>query len=168
MKWFTMFTNALNAYWNMMSADLPRAVKSGQIMHALGDVTAMSLSGVGIALVAGALHGGDDERKKKRMAVGILSQYTDSIPLLGAYVTALLETSMGLPTYGGAIEIFPAAKSFTTAVSATAKEDYEKAVENVIEGLGYALGLPVPGPRRIIRAVGQKYFGALLGWTKEE
>ncbi len=167
-KWFTMFTNALNAYWNMAVYDIPQAVKEKNILKAAGDITAIALSGAGIAIACGALVGDDDEDKKKKMISGIFSQFTDSIPIVGSTATSIMNTGMGLKTFqGSGVQIFPAGESIRKGVSAITNEDYEKAFEYMIEGSAYAAGLPVAGPKRVIKAIEDKYPGALIGLKEE-
>ena len=167
-KWFTMFTNALNAYWNMAIYDIPQAVKEKHILKATGDITAIALSGAGIAIACGALVGNDDEEKKKKMMSGIFSQFTDSIPIIGSTATSIMNASMGLKTFqGSGVQIFPAGESLRKGVNAITNEDYTKAFEYMIEGSAYAAGLPVAGPKRITKAITKKYPGALIGLKEE-
>jgi hypothetical protein len=167
LKWFTMFTNALNAYWNMLAWDIPQAVKAGQLLHATGDLTAIAISGLGIALVAGALAGDDEEEKRKRLMVGIFSQYTDAIPLLGTQASGLLKTILGMPTFSGTgVSLFPAGDRLSRALSAASRQEYEAALAAMLEGTALALGLPTSGPKRAMQAFAKQNAGLLLGWKE--
>lgn len=161
LTFFTMFTNALNAYWNVLSFDIPLALRQGQVLHAMTDFTAIAISGAMIALMSGALVGGDDEKKRKEIARGILKQYTATIPIVGSLISGTLEG------YASGFNIYPAVGKIATAVRAASREEYEKAVAAAAEGMAFALGLPITGPKRVIRAVEEQYIGALLGWKKE-
>jgi len=161
LTFFTMFTNALNAYWNVLSFDVPMALRQGQVLHAMTDFTAIAISGAMIALISGALVGGDDEKKRKEIAKGILKQYTATIPIIGSLITSALEG------YSRGFEIYPAVGKAFTAVRAASREEYGKAVAAAAESLAFASGLPVTGFKRILTAAQKQHLGALLGWKEE-
>jgi diguanylate cyclase (GGDEF)-like protein len=168
MKMFTMFTNALNAQWNMMAYRIPAAIRQKKYLHAVGDAVALALCGLGIALVSGAAYGGDDEDKKKRLVVGLFSQYTDSLPLVGSYVTSALERGAGVKTFvPSGVTPFPWGANVVNTVGAITQGDVNKAFANIIEGTAYGVGLPVSEPKRAWKAFVEKNPALLLGWKKE-
>lgn len=167
-RWFVMFSNQLNAYWNMATFDIPQAIRDRNAYKAAADIVAISMAGVVIAVVSGALAGSDDEEKKKKMIIGTFQQYTDAIPIVGSMATNLVKTAAGVKTYStSGVDLFPAGEAARKAIRALNREDYEKALKYMIEGTGYAAGLPVAGPRRVYDAINEQYPGALIGLPKE-
>jgi hypothetical protein len=168
MKFFTMFTNALNAQWQMIAFRIPQAFRQKQYLHALGDAIALALCGLGIALASGAAYGDDDEEKRKRLVLGLFSQYTDSIPLVGSIATNAIAKAAGVQAYSSeGVNPFPWGPKVLSAVSAIQDRDVKKALAYAAEGTALGLGLPTSGPKRAIDALIDKDPALLVGWKKE-
>jgi hypothetical protein len=159
-RWFTMFTSALNSLWNIALVDVPLAVKNRQIMHAAGNLTAMILSGVAIAVASGALSEDDPEERKKRLRAGAWVQFVDMLPYVGSDISAMIQ---GRPT-GQGVKFFPGIEGVASSVKAIQDGDIEKAVRGLSEGLLFGAGLPVTGPKRLLKALESGEVSDLMGW----
>jgi len=88
------FTQPLNVIWNNIRNDLPQAAKEQQYGRIMGFITAYALSGLAIGLTAVARgRGPDDDDDGEAWARfwihASTSQFTDSIPFIGQYVSGL-------------------------------------------------------------------------------
>lgn len=159
-RWFTMFTSALNALWNIMGVDVPRAIRNKQFLHATGDITALVLSGVGIAIASGALAEDDPEERKRRLIAGAWSQFLDTIPFIGSEISAMIQ---GRPT-GQGVKFFPAIQGLNLGIRALRENELEKAARALGEAVLFGAGLPVTGPKRLLRALESGEVTDLMGW----
>jgi hypothetical protein len=165
MKWFTMFTSELNATFNRLAFDVPAALRNGMILQAMGDVVSMAMAGTAIALASGAFAGDDDEKKKKNLALGIGSQFISSVPIIGSDLLSILS---GKTYQAGGVKLIPSISFLTTIPSNVAKEQWDKAVANLAEAAAFTVGLPVAGPRRVIKMANTGDWEALLGWPEKK
>lgn len=167
LKWFTMFTSDLNSTYNRLAFDVPAAVRNGQILHAFTDMLTFAIAGTWIALASGALHGDDEEKKRKKLILGVFSQYFEAVPFVGNDVWAALS---GKTFQSGGVKIFPAISYVQSIPADIAKEEWGRAVTHLAEAAGFFVGLPVSGVRRTAKLVATGDVEALLGWPvkKEE
>ena len=157
-----MYTNSLNALWNLIRYDIPAAYKNNQVAHWIGDITALTLSGVGIAMATGALYGGDDEERMQRILRGIAGQYADTVPYIGTLIGSVLRQE----NIQEGVNPLSAITPFAKGVQSIMKGDWDKAAWDALEGLGYIYKLPVIGPKRIIKAIREDRPEGILGWKE--
>ncbi len=160
LRWFTMFTSALNSLWNIAAVDLYLAAKNHRIWHAAGDVAALVLSGVGIAIASGALADPDPEERKKRLLAGAWTQFVDMLPYVGSDVSAFIQ---GRPT-GQGVKFFPSIQGLTLGARALVEGDIERAVRGLGEAMLFGVGFPVTGPKRILKSLETGKVVDLMGW----
>ncbi len=169
LKWFTMFTSELSQTWNRLSFDVPAALRNGQYTRALADLISFSIVGMGIALASGALHGDDDEKKRKKLILGTFSQLIEAIPFIGSDLYA---TISGRPFVGGGVRFFPAMANIQKLVPQMQKAaetgEWETTILSLAEAIALVGGIPFVGPRRGYQAAKRGDLEALLGWPKEE
>lgn len=111
LKMFLAFTRQLNQIWNMYSADVPQAIKQGNFLKAVGDITAIALSGLLIAMM------GQKSMPKdpKEAALWMLDQFVVSIPILGNQLEPFL---IGKGYVGRGAEIIPGAQKVVQDIQA--------------------------------------------------
>jgi hypothetical protein len=164
LKWFTMFTSELSAIWNRLSFDVPMAIRRGELLKAGADLAAIGLVGIGIAIASGALHGDDDEEKKKAILRGIAAQFADSLPFIGRDVSNVLQNDRYFDT---GVSLIPATEYLQKAIYQLGREDYEKALGSAARLGALLTGLPMIGVGRAMEAINQDDLAALLGWANE-
>jgi hypothetical protein len=114
LKIFLAFTRQINQIWNMYSADIPQEIKQGKFLKAIGDVTAIALSGLFVAMM------GQKSMPKdpKEAALWMLDQFVVAIPLIGNQLEPLL---IGKGYHTGA-EIIPGMTKMVTDIQALVGE----------------------------------------------
>ncbi|MCX6069745.1 MAG: hypothetical protein NTU91_02640, partial [Chloroflexi bacterium] len=166
MKWFTMFTSEMSAIWNRLAFDVPAAIRNGQLLSASADLLSIGIGGLGIALASGAMHGDDPEKKKQMLMVGFFGQYFEAIPLIGNDIYSgfsTLVTGKSRAANQG-VRIFPYLDFVNRVPGNINADNYDKAIENLVQAMAMAAGLPVSGPKRMIKAISTRDAAALLGW----
>jgi hypothetical protein len=167
LKMFTMFTSELSAIWNRISfglVNLPNSVKNGQWTVFLGDLISISMSGVAIAAMSGALHGDDPDKKKKMMFNGLWAQFVDSIPLAGSDISSFLQGKWR----GGGVKLLPMLDYFYLIPADVKNEDLVKAFTDTLKGIGFTVGAPVTAVDRFVQTIQTGDVGRLLNWPKEK
>jgi hypothetical protein len=164
-KWFTMFTSELNAIWNRLSFDVPLALRRKEFLRAMADVTSIAMAGMFIALASGALQGDDEEKKRKRLLLGLASEFVESWPIVGNDVFSILSDKR---FQSGGVKLVPAVSAATETFKQVTEGDWDTALKNMLETLSFAMGLPYAGPRRAIKAIRTGDVRALLGWPEEK
>lgn len=156
-----MYTNSLNALWNILRADIPRAFRQHQYIHAIADLTALTLSGVGIAIALGALAPGeDDDERFEEILRTVLGQFADMIPYIGTLIGAVIRQERMM----GGVNPLTVVEPFAKAVNDLSRGEVVDMAGDVIEGLAYIYKLPVIGPKRIIKAARSGKAETILGW----
>jgi len=145
-------------------------LRKGMIRQAFGDVLSSWMVGVFIAIASGALHGDDDEQKKKKVIMGLFSQYFEAIPFLGQgmYTGLRVATGTGSAFQSSGVQLFPAMTYVNTIPKNIAKEEWDKALLNLVEAAAFTVGLPVSGPRRAFKVATTGDWEQLLGWPAEK
>ncbi len=164
-KWFTMFTSELNAIWNRLTFDVPLALRRKEFLRAVADVTSIAMAGMVIALVSGALAGDDEEKKRKRLLLGLASEFIESWPIVGNDVFAILSNKQ---FQSGGVKLMPAFSMGVQTFKEITQGDWDSALKNLIETTSLGVGLPLIGPRRAVKAVITGDVRALLGWPEEK
>jgi hypothetical protein len=154
-----MFTSSLNSFWNMITYDIPAEVKSGQVHKAIGDATAIALTGVAMALCMGVGGGKEPEDKWKEYLKAAGQQFTDSIPLFGAFTTNVL---MG-GYYRGGVNPFPVFDDIYKIKKQLTEGDIDDAVWLSFIGAARASGLPAVEMNRIYKAASTGNWSLALG-----
>lgn len=167
---FLQFQSALNVIYNNLRHDLPNAVKEHQYGTAVGILVSYAIAGVclnaGVKLLKKAF--GDDEDKDLEnplaYAFFALTQGTDSIPLVGEYVTkiskGIFTGDMG-KTYSDSL--YPAFDKVFKGIQYIGKDDWEKATSQFLQGSGMILGMPVYSIREGFEAIKEGSLKALTG-----
>lgn len=163
---FTQFQTALNVIWNQVSYDIPVAIKNKQYRFAIKQVSSYVLAGILLGMVTRGKED-DDETKLDDFFFWSLTQFTDSVPLIGSQVTSLWrqtvtgqkDTPYSSPLMPAIDELFSGAKDLTEG-------DWAGSAKNFSQGIGLFLGLPASGTKELIRTVNEGP-GALLGRRKE-
>lgn len=158
---FLQFTTSLNVIWQNIRYDLPNALKRKQWKQAIGTLTGYVLAGVLVGMVSEGLPeptGDDDKDKEKRLrkiAYYSITQFTDSIPILGNIATNTAERLVaGENKYQGNSDLFPIISKIQNGLYAAEREDYLKALSNFGLAAGLAAGVPVSGLKEAGYTVG--------------
>lgn len=169
-KWFTMMTSDLSAKWNRLSFDVPAALVNRQIGYATMNLISISLSGLAIAAMSGAFSGDDEEEKKKALVFSLFSQHLEALPLVGNDFSSAIQRSIGIGNRfaSSGVKLIPAMTYLERIPSQFVRKDWGRMAENLAEGVGMTVGLPVSGPRRAIKTAITGDWTQLLGWPAEE
>lgn len=161
-KLITQFQTALNVIWNNFTYDLPNAVRNKQWGFVVGTIGSYAVAGIGLGLMTEGLKGDDDEPDHSRWIYWSMSQALDSVPLIGAGVSAVARQAItGEKRQFYASSVFPAADELLSAASRATAGDWDKAAVDFAESVGIGLGLPVSGVKEAIAAPGNP--GRLIG-----
>lgn len=178
-KILLQFQTSLNVIWNNIRYDLPQAIKERNYHQIIGAIAGYAVAGIAMGLVTGGPYGDDDDDKETSLAKQILyygtTQFTDSIPVIGSYITTLnqmLITGKGGMMYSN--NTFPVLNEAMGTVQSAIKGNWDKAAINFGEGVGYFLGLPVSGTKELLESAGLRDDekgaefnpGAFLGWRE--
>lgn len=178
-KILLQFQTSLNVIWNNIRYDLPQAIREKNYHQIVGAVAGYAVAGIAMMLVTGEPYGDDDDDKETSLFKQILfygtTQFTDSIPVIGSYITALnqmLITGKGGMMYSN--NTFPVLNEAMGTVQSAIKGNWDKAAINFGEGVGYFLGLPVSGTKELLESAGLRDDekgmefnpGAFLGWRE--
>lgn len=178
-KILLQFQTSLNVIWNNIRYDLPQAIKERNYHQIIGAIAGYAMAGIAMGLVTGGPYSDDDDDKETSLAKQILyygtTQFTDSVPVLGSYITTL--TQMLITGKGGMMysnNTFPVLNEAMGTVQSAIKGDWDKAAINFGEGVGYFLGLPVSGTKELLESAGLRDDekgaefnpGAFLGWRE--
>ena len=178
-KILLQFQTSLNVIWNNIRYDLPQAIKERNYHQIVGAIAGYTVAGIAMGLVTGGPYGDDDDDKETSLAKQILyygtTQFTDSIPVIGSYITTLnqmLITGKGGMMYSN--NTFPVLNEAMSTVQSAIKGKWDKAAINFGEGVGYFLGLPVSGTKELLESAGLRDDekgaefnpGAFLGWRE--
>lgn len=178
-KILLQFQTSLNVIWNNIRYDLPQAIKERNYHQIIGAIAGYAVAGIAMGLVTGGPYGDDDDDKEISLAKQILyygtTQFTDSIPVIGSYITTLnqmLITGKGGMMYSN--NTFPVLNEAMSTVQSAIKGKWDKAAINFGEGVGYFLGLPVSGTKELLESAGLRDDekgaefnpGAFLGWRE--
>ena len=178
-KILLQFQTSLNVIWNNIRYDLPQAIRERNYHQIIGAIAGYTVAGIAMGLVTGGPYGDDDDDKETSLAKQILyygtTQFTDSIPVIGSYITTLnqmLITGKGGMMYSN--NTFPVLNEAMGTVQSAIKGNWDKAAINFGEGVGYFLGLPVSGTKELLESAGLRDDekgaefnpGAFLGWRE--
>ena len=176
-KILLQFQTSLNVIWNNIRYDLPQAVKDKEYKQIIGAIAGYTMAGIMVTLVTGGPYGDEDDEEEtkllKQIMFGATTQFTDSVPVLGSYITTLSEmliTGEGGMMYSN--NTFPVLNEAMATVQSASKGKWDKAAINFAEGVGYFLGLPVSGTKELLESAGLRDDeegaefkpGAFLGW----
>jgi len=163
MKWFTMFTSELSVIWNRLTFDVPLALRRKEFMRAILDLTALAMAGVCISIASGALIG-DDEEKKKKLALGASAEFIESIPIFGNDIFAYIS---GRQFQSSGVKLVPAVTMYMETAKDITDQDWDGVIKNGLEALAFTAGLPYSQPRRIIKTIADEDLRHLLGWPED-
>ena len=182
------FQVSLNVIWQNLRYDIPLAIKEKQLGTLVGMITGYALAGICL----GFLHDDeDDEEKHDRdwttwMLYNALTQFTDSVPVIGSLVNTTSEQVLtGKSKYWGTSGMFPSiekALTGTTVLASAVRENdpdkqknkYLNASAKFAEAIGISLGVSVSGTKELLYALGigdgdghmELYLKALMGHRK--
>lgn len=148
-NWFLMFSNQLNQIWNMLTADIPMAVRNREVGKLIGTMTGVALSATVIGWINYKDIPEDASELPEIAGKYLLDQLMSSIPIVGGSVKAGMEG-----WFGTGVDPFPLAGQAgrTARVLADADADGGRKADAVVrllmEGM-VASGLPTVQPRRI-------------------
>lgn len=168
-KIFTQFQTALNTIWQNVAYDTVQDFRTSRDMKKAGNnsykhlrnrglmtLIGYSTAGLLLALVAEGFDDDDEDKDKlKKLLAGTTSQITDSVPLVGSYMTSLLKTvitgenqpSISSSLYPGFDRIVSGLKT------GLAGKNKAKGWYNVAQGAGLLVGFPVNGIKEWYSAV---------------
>ncbi len=168
-KIFLQFQTSLNVIWQNIRYDVPWAIKNQQYQQVCGAVFGYMVAGIALGMMTEWFDDDDEEKDKAKKALyWSLTQFTDSVPIIGSQVSGLAEKMItGKGTFFNS-NLFPVLSEFTYGIQQAttaaqkagegndeaAKKAWAKAVVNISEGLGMTFGLPVSGAKELGRAAG--------------
>jgi hypothetical protein len=177
------FQSALSPIWQNLRYDLPLAVRENQIGTIAGMVTGYIMAGVCLGILTKGVDDDDEDVSAARKILYYsVTQFSDSVPVIGDAVTTLLERLItGRPGFRFSGNLLPVVeKAFTGAGNLAAlpweedrgkrEERIRRAVLNALEAFMIREGLPASGLKELGRAAGigdgEPGFNpeAFLGW----
>jgi hypothetical protein len=169
-KAYLQFTQQLSLIFQDLYYDTPVQIRRGQIKNVIGKCIGFITAGLLVGLLTEAADGigddDDDEKKAARFIAYGISQFTDSIPLIGTSATDTINLiATGRMQYhvnGSPLKALESgAQSVQNIVRAVQQSDSEKAIKALQQGLttlGYINGLPAAQFNDLIKTI-QKMAG---------
>jgi hypothetical protein len=169
-KAYLQFTQQLSIIFQDLFYDTPVQIRRGQTKNVIGKFMGFIMAGVLVGLLTEAADSigedEDDEKKAARFIAYGISQFTDSIPIIGTSATdTIMLISTGRMQYhvnGSPLKtIESGAQSVQNIVRAVQQSDSEKALKALQQGLttmGYISGLPAAQFNDLIKTA-QKMAG---------
>lgn len=154
-----MFQNQLNQYWNFYGKTVLGGVRSGNMskIEALKEF----LEGFVVpALMIGAINRSDIPRNPKEAITDVASMFFSAVPAVGQFVTSGIQ---GFRDNRGPISWQALGLIQETAFNVH-NEEWTKALANIPEIAGYALGFPVSQPKRTIQSIIENGAEAFSDW----
>ena len=161
-KALLQFTTSLNVIWQNIRYDLPAAVKAGEMKKAVGMITGYILAGVTVGIVTEGLSSKGDKTPEEEKEEALLktlyyglTQFTDSVPVIGSMVTGTADTLInGTFRYGNGQDLFPALTKTQKTIEDMSKGKWDKALTDFLYALGLTTGLPVSGVKEALAVAG--------------
>lgn len=159
-KWWTMFTRSPVALYDIVRYDIPREIKNRQGWKVAADFAAISIGATVIAIIGGALYGGDDEEKKRKLIRGFAGELFNLIPYIGSVTSRFIATGKVFGTLGPLTAVQP----ILEGAGHISKEEWEEAFSDALVAFGYVAHLPVSGPRKALKVIQSGDPKDLMGW----
>jgi hypothetical protein len=160
LNFFLMFSNQLNQIFNLMTYNVPRAVRDKRIGEAMGTLAGIAISGIAI----GALTRRRFPDEPEELAKDILFQMISAFPLGGSQIVSALEGYRG-----GGVDIVPVftelgrtGRMATEVLTDGGGVDVQTLLELIASGM-VMLGFPTVQPRRVLKALAQGDPFELIG-----
>lgn len=157
-KAYLQFQTSLNVIWNNIRYDLPAAVKSKQFGRVVGMIAGYTVAGIMMNALMEGFTGGDgeddDDEAIKNAVFYATTQFTDSVPLIGSYLTS---TNQKLITGKGSVfgqngtDMTPMVTKFGDATVEAFKGNWEKAAQKYAEGVSMNFGIPTSGVKELLK-----------------
>lgn len=163
---FTQFTTAMNVIWtnitydmpvsarNLINKETPTEVKKREFSRVVGTIVGYGLAGAVLGAVQEGFKGEDDDwvAKLRRTIYWSFTQATESVPLIGRGVDAMIESLVtGDRVHVFSDNFFPGVDKLVQGVLHLTQEDFAKALQRLMEGTGYLIGAPVSGINQAIK-----------------
>lgn len=172
MKAYLQFQTSLNVIWqnlrydipyyvaNMKKDNIPPAIKKQMFMRITGTILGYTLAGIFMnSIMEGYSNGDDDDDKMQALREAIyygVTQFTDSIPMIGSAVTNTAEKVItGKSGFiSNNTDMTPMVSKVLDIFVQASKGNWLKAAEKIGEGFAMSLGLPVSGTKEILKEAG--------------
>lgn len=152
------FQTALNVIWQNIRYDIPYYARQKQMKNIVGMVGGYVVAGVMLGVLAKAGSGGDDDDPEDTLKEFIyygMTQFTDSVPIIGGVVSGVAEKAItGKGGRQSTTDMFPALTKYVQAATNAAGGNWGKSAGRFTEGLALTLGLPVSGGKEALHVVG--------------
>jgi hypothetical protein len=160
MKTITRFTNQLNNNWNYYVYDIYGKAKAGRISK-LEALRRILLAFIVPSLIIGAITRARLPKDWKEAAFDLASQGLSSLPIIGTFITSGMNGFTG----GGLIttEIFSEISEITNKIT---NGKFDTLWKNILPFAGYATGIPVSQPKRIIETIIDIAQGKFDDWRE--
>lgn len=155
-KALLQFTTSLNVIWQNLRADLPVAIREREMKQVVGCIAGYMLAGAMVGFVSAGFDDDDDDAEKKAMRILYwnMTQFTDSVPVLGSMATSTAEGLVTGKWQYGSSTLFPVPEKAMNTVRSLSKGDFEKALINFGQVVGLTTGLPVSGAKEALYVAG--------------
>lgn len=157
-KALLQFTTSLNVIWQNIRYDIPYAVRQKQFRNVVTMILGYAAAGLAMGIVCDGL-GGDDEdeaEKLRKLVYYSTTQFTDSIPVLGAAITSasnrIITGEKGFMNNGS--DLFPTFTKLKEGAFALTEGNIQKAASKLAEGFALSTGLPVSATKELLYASG--------------
>ena len=152
------FQTALNVIWQNIRYDIPYYARQKQMKNIVGMIGGYVAAGIMLGVLAKAGSGGDDDDPEDTLKEFIyygMTQFTDSVPIIGGVVSGAAEKAItGKGGRQSTTDMFPALTKYVQAATNAAGGNWEKSAGRFTEGLALTLGLPVSGGKEALHVVG--------------
>jgi|GEM_PF-2688825 len=148
-----------------MRKDLPKSVRIKHFEHLLGIMVSYAIAG-GLLTAMITRPKDDPEEEKKRLAWGLTTQFTESLPFIGEEISQIMQyafTGEKSMQYGDSL--IPGFSKFVQGTMKLSQGDIEVGIYRTLEGAGMMGGVPtsaIKGATRVLKGD----FEGLLGRPK--
>ena len=161
------FGSALNVIYQNIRYDMPQAWRDKEYGRSIGIAVSYAIAGILLGAFGKAIgrdKPDDDEAWYRDWVYYSMTQFSDSVPLVGNEVTGFLKRWIaGDKRRFGDSELLPAVESLFSGIDNLFEGDILKAAEELGTGLGLGIGLPTLAMKEYI-----EFLLSLLGGEGEE
>ena len=149
------FQTSLNVIWQNIRYDIPNAVRHKNVRQITGMIAGYIVAGIALGAVCEGFDDDDDKKKKvQKLVYYSMTQFTDSVPVLGTTASAIAERLTTGKSRYYSNNLFPVVNEVFSGVKNISDAQWMKAAADFTEAAAYSAGLPVSGIKELGQVAG--------------
>ena len=149
------FQTSLNVIWQNIRYDIPNAVRHKNVRQIVGMIAGYIVAGMALGAICEGFDDDDDKKKKvQKLVYYSMTQFTDSVPVLGTTASAIAERLATGKSRYYSNNLFPVVNEVFSGVKNISDAQWTKAATDFTEAAAYSAGLPVSGIKELGQVAG--------------